>query len=103
MATALQELMFAQDADKRRAFDERRMAIVRVSPEVIVNLATGLRVEIDKNDVPPWCLVAHPVKYNAERACFDVIVVDISLEPVPDGEPLPILQGPIYRRVEDAT
>jgi hypothetical protein len=103
MATWFRNLMDQQNADRAKAITERRMAVVYVSPELIVALAVGVKLRIDQNDVPPFPMLGRPVWYNTERQAFAVVIVDHSLRPIPDGEELPILQGPIYHRVEDET
>jgi hypothetical protein len=77
------------------------MAVVYVSPELVVALGVGIDVRIDKNDVPPFPMLDRPVVYDVDKQAFKVVIVDPSLQSVPDGEPLPILHGPIYHRVGD--
>ena len=101
MAEWFRKLMDVQDAEREQAIAERRMAVVYVSPELVVALAVGVKLRIDKNDVPPFPMLGRPGWFNAERQAFAVVIVDHSLRPIPDGEELPILQGPIYHRAED--
>ena len=80
-----------------KAIDEWRMGIVHVCPELIVSIATGTIECVEHNDVPEFCLLVD-VHWIPEHRYFAVTVAHHSLAVVPEGDPIPELRGPTFKR-----
>lgn len=79
---------------------ERRLTRLLVSPELVVHLAVGVLVEVLSNPVPGDAKVVG-VTYDPARHDFVVFLEHQSFEPVPDGDSIPLLYGPTYRRLQN--
>lgn len=86
--------------------NERRLACVLVSPELVVSLAAGQVLTVDRNDVPMGVRVLRVT--HESRGCqhaepcvgyFKVLMSHESFASVPVGDEIPVLRGPIYTTV----
>ena len=79
----------------RNLFKSRRLARIHVTPELVISLAVGLKVEIDHNDVPDDVLIVG-VHYDIDRRVFVVIIESESFDELPELQQAPLLCGPVY-------
>lgn len=79
--------------------EDRRLALVQVCPELVVNWAVGSAIVVDRGDVPDGAVVKG-VSFDAPANVFLVILEHESFAHVHVGEKIPVLKAQAWRRTE---